>query len=198
LRRRIQAQIRGTCLEVGPQQLPEIYACAKAFAERLGLKEVPQIYIVEGNTANAAATRLGSRNLVFLIDDIVWGALKAGDPNALSFIIAHELAHHALGHTGALQTYLSLSYRPLSRLNELSCDAVALQLVAEREAAYNGIIMLMVGPQLVPYVNRQALFAQAQQVAQDKATKQAERAHTHPFIARRLHALREVPLQARA
>ncbi|MFT3924592.1 MAG: M48 family metallopeptidase [Myxococcales bacterium] len=192
MRKRIQAQIKGTCLEVGPNQLPEIYACTKAFAERLGLKEVPHIYIAEGNTANAAAVRLGSRNIVFLIDDIVWGALKAGDPNALSFIIAHELAHHALGHTSSLQLYLSTIYKPLSRLNELSCDAVALQLVGSREAAYNGIIMLMVGPQLVPYVNRAALFAQAEQVGQDKMTKKAEKVHSHPFVARRLWELRNV------
>jgi Zn-dependent protease with chaperone function len=190
LRRRIQAQIKGTCLEVGPNQLPELHACAKAFSERLGLKEVPHIYIAEGNTVNAAAVRLGSRNIVYLIDDIVWGALKAGDPNALSFIIAHELAHHALGHTSALQTYLSLVYKPLSRLNELSCDAVALQLVGDREAAYNGIIMLMVGPQLVPYVNRAALFTQAEQVGLDKMTKKAERPHSHPFVARRLWELK--------
>lgn len=194
LRRRIQAQIKGTCLEVGPNQLPEVYACAKAFADRLGLKEVPHIYIAEGNTVNAAAVRLGSRNIVYLIDDIVWGAIKAGDPNALSFVIAHELAHHALGHTSPLQMYLSLVYKPLSRLNELSCDAVALQLVGVREAAYNGIIMLMVGPQLVPYVNRAALFAQAEAVGNDKMTKKAEKAHSHPFVARRLWELRNVGL----
>ena len=194
LRRIMLAQLRGTCLEVGPNQLPEIYACAKEFAQRLGLKEVPQIYIVEGNTANAAAARIGSRRHLFLVDDIVWGALKTGDPNALSFIIAHELAHHALGHTSALHTYLAFSYRKLSRLDELSCDAVALQLVGDREAAYNGLIMLMIGPQLVPYVNRAELFAQAERVAADKATLKAERAHTHPFIARRLFELGRVRL----
>ena len=194
LRRRMLAQIKGTSLEVGPNQLPEIHACAKAYAERLGLKEVPQIYIVEGNVVNAAAQRIGSRHVVHLVDDIVWGALKAGDPNALAFIIAHELAHHALGHTGALHTYLAMSYRRLSRLDELSCDAVALQLVNDRETAYNGLIMLMVGPQLLPYVNRKQLLAQAEQVAQDRATKKAERAHTHPFVARRLWELRNAKL----
>jgi Zn-dependent protease with chaperone function len=191
-RRRIEAQIRGTCLEVGPNQLPELHACAKAFAERLGLKEVPQLYIVESNTANAAAVRLGSRNLVFLVDDAVWGALKAGDPNALSFLIAHELAHHALGHTSALQTGLALAYRRLSRLNELSCDAVALQLVGNKEAAYNGIIMLTVGPQLAPYVNRAAPFAHAEMVVADSATRKAEKTMTHPLVARRLWELRRV------
>jgi Zn-dependent protease with chaperone function len=195
LRRRMLAQIKGTSLEVGPNQLPEVYACVKAYAERLGLKEVPHIYVVEGNVVNAAAQRIGSRHVVHLVDDVVWGALKAGDPNALAFIIAHELAHHALGHTRALRAYLALTYRALGRLDELSCDAVALQLVGDREAAYNGLIMLMVGPQLLPYVNRKQLMAQAEQVAQDRATKKAERAHTHPFVARRLWELRNVRLE---
>ena len=55
-------------------------------------------------------------------------------------------------------------YKSLSRLNELRCDAVVLQLVGDRVAAYNGIIMLMVGPQLVQYVNSAALFTQTEPV----------------------------------
>lgn len=194
LRKRVVAQIKGTSLEVGPDQLPEIHACAKAYAQRLGMKEVPRIYIVEGNSINAIAHRIGSRHVVHLVDDVVWGALKAGDPRALAFVIGHELAHHALGHTGGLRSWLSQSYRALSRLDELSADAVALQLVGDREAAYNGLIMLMVGPQLAPYINRSQLFKQAEEVAADSATTKAERAHTHPFLARRLHLLRHTRL----
>jgi Zn-dependent protease with chaperone function len=194
VRRRVMASLRASCLELGPQQLPEVYACAQVYSQRLGLKETPRIFIAEGSAMNAAALRVGARKLVLLVDDVVWGALKAGDPRALSFVLAHELAHHALGHTNGVRRYLSQVYRKLSRLDEFSCDAVALQLVGEREAAYNGLIMLMVGPQLLPFVNRDQLFKQAQEADADKHTKKAERVHTHPFLARRIHALRNVTL----
>jgi Zn-dependent protease with chaperone function len=194
VRRRVMASLRASCLELGPQQLPEVYACAQVYAQRLGLKETPRIFIAEGSAMNAASLRVGARKVVLLVDDVVWGALKAGDPRALSFVLAHELAHHALGHTGGVRRYLSQVYRKLSRLDEFSCDAVAFQLVGEREAAYNGLIMLMVGPQLLPFVNRDQLFKQAQEADADKHTLRAERVHTHPFLARRIHALRNVAL----
>lgn len=198
LRRRVLATMKATSLEVGPHQLPEVYACAAQYAARLGMKETPRIFIVEGNTLNAAAARLGARHVVHLVDDVVWGALKGGDPQALSFIIGHELAHHALGHTGGIRTYLANAYRRLSRLDEFTADAVALQLLGEREGAYNGLVMLMVGPQLMPYVNRDSLFKQAAEADADAATNRAERAHTHPFLARRIHHLRNVRMAGAA
>ena len=100
------ASLRASCIQVGPQQLPQIDACVKTFAQRLGLKDAPIVFIVESNTLNAAAQRIGARKVVYLIDDVVWGALKAGDPRALSFVIAHELAHHALGHTNGFRSYI--------------------------------------------------------------------------------------------
>lgn len=198
VRKRVMASLRASCLELGPQQLPEVYACAQVYSQRLGLKETPRIFIAEGSALNAASLRVGARRVVLLLDDVVWGALKAGDPRALSFVLAHELAHHALGHTRGLRRYLSQVYRKLSRLDEFSCDAVALQLVGERDAAYNGLIMLMVGPQLLPFINRDQLFKQAQEADADKHTKRAERVHTHPFLARRIHALRNIPMARRS
>lgn len=190
LRKRVMAAIRASHLEVGPNQLPQLYACVKDYAHRLGMKEVPHVFIVESHALNAAAMRLGARHIVHLNDDIVWGALKAGDPQALSFVVAHELAHHALGHSGGFRSYLRTVWRKLSRLDELSCDAVALQLVGTHEAAYSGLMMLMVGPQLMPFVDREQLLGQAASASADKATEKAARTSTHPFLAQRIQHLR--------
>ena len=72
-----------------------------------------------------------------------------------------------------------------------------MQLVGSRDAAYCGLIMLMVGPQLLPYVNRDQLLSQAAAADADKATKKAERVHTHPFMAVRIQHLRNARLTAR-
>jgi hypothetical protein len=55
-------------------------------------------------------------------------------------------------------------------------------------------MMLTVGPQLLRYINRDALLAQAGEVAQDRATKKAEQKLTHPLLLRRLHGVMNAPM----
>ncbi len=195
-RARVLALLRGSNLEVGPRQLPQIYECARVYSERLGLTKVPDIYVAESNVLNAVAFRIGARRSIVLADDVVWGALHAENPKVLSFIIAHELAHHALGHTSAFHTYVRNIMRPLSRLDELSADAVALQLVGNRQVAYDALTLLTVGPQLMQFINRQELMSQAMRVEEDKQTLKAERHLTHPLLLRRLNVLRSVHIAA--
>jgi Zn-dependent protease with chaperone function len=192
--RRIMARVRGSSLRVSSAQLPQLHQAAKTYSERLGLKEVPEIFVWESSELNALAVRIGARSSVLLMDDVVWGSIENGQPNALRFILAHELAHHALGHTGTLRSYLRRVVPPLSRMDELSADAVALQLLGEREAAYEGLFMLTVGPQMLKYINREELLRQATQVGEDKIWKKAERNSTHPLLLRRLHELRTVSM----
>ncbi len=187
--RRIMARLQGSHLEVSARQFPEIHQCVQTYARRLGLSEVPRVFIVEASEMNAFAFRLGARKVVTLVDDVVWGALSAERPPALQFIIGHELAHHALGHTSLFRLALSRLVKPLSRLDELSADATALQLLGNREAAIDGMLMLTIGPQLMPHVNRDALLRQASEVAQDKLSKKAEAGLTHPLSLRRIAAL---------
>ena len=188
-RKKAMARLKGSALEVGPEQLPELHQCAQDFALRLGLKEVPAIYVVESNVLNAAAMRIGSRQVIVLIDDIVDSCLRSGDQRAIGFILAHEMAHHALGHTGIVQGFLFQAYKKLSRLNEFSCDAVARALVKEESVAVNALLVMLTGPQLVPYVNRAALLRQAAEVTADKNSVKSERALSHPLLLRRLQRM---------
>lgn len=190
--KRVFARLKGSHLQVSQHQLGEIYACADELSRRLGMNKVPDIFVVETSEVNAVAFKLFARKAVLLTDDLLWGALHAESPLALRFIIAHEMAHHALGHTGFIRGSLAASVRPLGRLDELSADRVALQLVGDREIAYEGLMLLTVGPQLLPYVNRTVLMQQAMEVGQDKRSKKSEAGLTHPLTLRRLYELRNV------
>lgn len=187
--KRAYAQLRGSSLEITPQQFPEIYQTAAELSERMGLKEVPEIFIIEDNTQNAMAMKLASKNFVILLDDIVHGAECTGNKQALSFIIAHELAHHALGHTGTIRRFLSQYHKPLSRLDEFSCDAVAHAMVGDSTAARDALALLLVGPHLFSRVNLEALDRQAADAESDKNSKAAERNLSHPLLLRRYHRL---------
>lgn len=183
--KRAYAQLRGGALAVSPEQFPHIYETAVNICHKLGLRELPEIFILEDNTQNALALRLASRNFIVLVDDMVHGAECTGNEKALSFIIAHELAHHALGHTGFLRRLVAQIYKPLSRLDEFSCDAVAHQIIGDETAARDALALLLVGPHLFARVNRAALDRQAEVVMKDKYSRQAERNLSHPLLLRR-------------
>ncbi len=185
-RKKAMAQLKGSAIEIGPEQFPELHECAQAYAQRLGLKSAPAVYLVEGNVINAAAVKVAGRHVIVLMDDIVDACLRSGDTRTLAFILAHEMAHHALGHTSTIRGWLSRAMKKLSRLDEFSCDAVANALVGDPQAAAKAIVLLVSGPQLLPYVNVPRLCQQAREVQQDKHSEKSERELTHPLILRRL------------
>lgn len=113
------------------------------------MKALPAIYVAEGNTINAAAMRIGGRKVIILIDDVVDACLRSGDPQTLAFILGHEMAHHALGHTNLIRASLAKYFKKLSRLDEFSCDAVANQLVGNAQISAKALVTLLSGPQLM-------------------------------------------------
>lgn len=184
--KKARALIRGSGVEVSSDQLPFLHRCVSDFARRLGMKEAPEVYVVESALQNGFAVKLGKKNIVLLTDDVVWGALQSKDPRALGFVIGHELAHVALGHTDGVRGALRTMFRPLSRCDEHTCDAVATALVGDRHVAVHGLTVLTVGPQLLRYLNEDALLRQAREVAADKLTTKAEKGLTHPLLLRRI------------
>lgn len=189
LMKRARAVLAGNCVRVGPDQLPQIHACASHFAHRLGLAREPEIYVAPAATVNAFALRVGGRGVVVLHDEVVDACLRGERPGALAFILGHELAHVRLGHHGPVRAWLSRAYRRLARLDELSCDAVAARLSSSSEDAAFGLALLAAGPKLLPYLDLEALRRQAREVDSDKLAVRAERASTHPLVLRRLAAL---------
>lgn len=183
--RKARALLHGSAVKVTPRQFPAIFKSASEIARSFGLKETPEVYIMEDNKQNAFATKHGAKSYVVLLDDVVHGAMATNNPKVLEFILAHEIAHHALGHTGTMRGTISSKYRPLSRLDEFSCDAVANAYVQDGAATRDALALLLVGPQLFSSLDRAALDVQAREVAADKYTKKAERALTHPTLLHR-------------
>jgi Zn-dependent protease with chaperone function len=185
-RKKAIAALKGSAVEVSETQFPEIHRCAVAIAERLGMSSPPKAYVLQGNTINAAAVKLAGKKVVVLQDDMVDACLRSGDARTLTFIMGHEMAHHALGHTGIFRSSLARAFKKLSRLDEFSCDAVANALVADPKISARAMALLTVGPQLMSYLNFDSLIQQAREVDSDKYSKKAERHLTHPLLLRRL------------
>lgn len=90
--------IRSNAIRVSEKQFPEIDALTKKLSNAIGLKKVPDVYILEsGGFLNAFATRFLRRNFVILFSEVVELAYEEGK-DALAFVIAHELAHLKCRH----------------------------------------------------------------------------------------------------
>ncbi len=194
-RKKAIAALKGSAVEVSEAQLPEIHQCAVTIAGRLGMSSAPKIYVLEANTINAAAVKLAGKKVVVLQDDMVDACLRSGDARTLTFIIGHEMAHHALGHTGIFRSGLSKAFKKLSRLDEFSCDAVANAVVADQKISARAITLLTVGPQLMSFVNSDSLMRQAQEVNLDKYSKKAEPSPDTPVAFAPLKSVRFLTLK---
>ncbi|MBL6707559.1 MAG: M48 family metallopeptidase [Planctomycetaceae bacterium] len=184
--KRALALIHGSGLKVGSEQFPEIHECVVTFCERLGLMNRPDVYIVEAEVMNAAAVKFGGRSVVLLTDDLIHGCLCSSNPNTLAFVLGHELAHIAAGHTGMVRAGMRQYYKKLSRLDEMTADRVGTRLVGSRKVAAEGLVLLTVGPHLLQFVNPKALQQQVREVASNKQSAKAERKLTHPLLLNRV------------
>ena len=187
LSKRSMALIHGSGVHVAEKQFPEIHRCVSDFKERLEIRQDVSVYIVDANVMNAFAVRYGKKNVVLLTNNLIHGCISSGHPQALAFVIGHELAHISLNHNGMFRLWLSQHWKKLGRLNEYSADSVATALVGDRTIAFYGLLLLTVGYTLLPHVNPESILRQAQEVAQNKYSKKAERTLTHPLLLNRLH-----------
>ncbi|MVU76125.1 M48 family metalloprotease [Nocardia sp. ET3-3] len=86
-------------VKMSPTQFPEGYRMVVEAAARFGMKKVPDAYVVLGNgQINAFASGHGFRRFVVVYSDLFEIGGAARNPDALAFIIGHEVGHIAAGH----------------------------------------------------------------------------------------------------
>src|SRR5690606_18444470 len=85
--------IRGNGIRIHERQFPDVYENVQALSKEMGLKNVPDVFVIQSEGAlNAFATRFFGRNMVVLYSEVFELAREQG-MDELNFIIAHELAH---------------------------------------------------------------------------------------------------------
>lgn len=143
------SHLKGTAVLIGPKQFPDLYNRVVQSCRKLGVKEIPQTFVLHGDGLfNAFATRFLGRNFVVLYSDVV-DALEA-QPDAINFYIGHELGHIHRNHIlwspvlwpGNMLPILGAAY---SRARESSCDLHGLACCQNPEDAYRGLSALAAG-----------------------------------------------------
>ncbi|MFE6859314.1 M48 family metallopeptidase [Nocardia sp. NPDC057668] len=93
------ATMRVNGVKMSPTQFPEGYRLVQEAAERLGMAKAPDAFVVLGNgQINAFASGHGFRRYVAVYSDLFEVGGAARQPEALAFIIGHEVGHIAAGH----------------------------------------------------------------------------------------------------
>lgn len=182
--------LKHNAVRISENQFPDIYEKIKNYSNKLELKKIPDVYLVQsGGLLNAFATRFCCRDFVIIYSDVLELAYEQGE-NAVNFIVAHELAHVYRGHLtkakwiacGQLIPFLNTAY---SRACEYTCDNIASALVPE--ANTEGLLTLIAGKKLYKNVNVENLLKDSERDA--AWTWLAEIYSTHPNLINRIKNL---------
>jgi Zn-dependent protease with chaperone function len=187
-----RASTRGTAVELSSSQYPELYETATNFADVLGLRRRPQLFLANGNgTLNAFAAQATGHDYVVLSNELFVN-LENDNRDGLEFILGHEMGHIRLHHV-SLWYQLSVAYSEripllgpaLSRLREYSCD---------RHGAYlsprgaTGLVLLASGRYTETDVNIDQLVRQGRAL-RGFWVGLAQLPMSHPYTVRRLERL---------
>lgn len=141
--------LKGTAVRITPQQFPDLHQRIATCCAKLGVKEIPDAYLLHGNGVfNALATRFLGRHFIVLYSDVV-DALDE-QPEAVNFYIGHELGHIARSHLVWAPVLFPSGLLPLlgagySRAREYTCDRYGLACCASPREAQHGLAALAAG-----------------------------------------------------
>jgi Zn-dependent protease with chaperone function len=192
----LYAKMRASAVQMSPTQFPEGYRMVVEAAERFGLRRVPDAYVLLGNgKVNAFAAGHGFRRFVVIHSDLFEVGGSARDPEALRFIISHEVGHLAAGHVSFWRLLVSqaassvpLLGKALSRAQEYTADNHGYDV---SPTGVPGVVGLLgAGKYLGAQVG---LHATADRAAHERGfwVHIVQWTSTHPILTWRAHALRD-------
>lgn len=150
----IIARLRSEAVRVTERQMPALHANFVAACERLGLREIPALYVTQaGGLLNAFAARHAGRNFVIVFADLL-DALGEDSPE-MRFVLGHEIGHIKSRHLwkqiflapGMFFPLIGPAYR---RSWESSCDRFGAFACGNTQASLKAMLVLSAGRKARP------------------------------------------------
>lgn len=143
------AALRAEAVRINPSQLPAMHRSLEEICGKLGMRQVPELYLLQsGGMLNAFATRHSGRDFIVIYSDFLeaFGA----DADEMKFVLGHELGHIQRKHIlknilllpGLLLPLLGNAYR---RACESTCDRYGYFAAANPAAAIRAMMTLAGG-----------------------------------------------------
>lgn len=191
------AFFRANSVMVTNEQFPEIYQMVDLYSTKLGLKKVPEVYIIQQTILNAFATRVARRNVIVVYSHTVETMMEKESRDALGMVLAHEIGHLAANHLrwaaiiGSTSLFIPPLYLYWSRCCEYTADRLAYLCVENKDGSFEGLLKMTVGKKLAPATNVHAFIKQYEALKKDWMAKLSEFFSTHPHLVNRYFKLRE-------
>lgn len=185
--------IRGNGIRINQNQFPDIYERVETLSKAMGLKQVPEVFIVQSEGAlNAFATRFLGRDMVVIYSE-VFELARQGGAAELDFIIAHELSHVKRRHVWknillVPATFIPFLSQAYSRSCEYTCDREAAYYTQNGVAAKRALTVLGAGKDLYMEVNETAYLEQIKSES-NVAVWLSEVLSSHPRLPKRIQAI---------
>jgi hypothetical protein len=190
---RLLGRVRSDSLLVTHTTAPQVWRTVKNVSERLGLEDLPEVYIRADSEMNAFVPLAGgSERPVAVLNS---GLVSLLSPAELAFPLGHELGHLGLGHTHGfvgdsdLSGLAALSAMYRSRAAELSADRVGLVACGSTFAAANAILKTASGLRTDLLGLDVAAFVSQADRLPGEMSREWELALTHPSLPFRMWAL---------
>ena len=128
------AKYRSRAIKITENNFPEVYYNIAKYSHKLGLKRVPEAFLIQQNgVMNAFSAFIVRKQYIEIDSDLFEIAYREyNDLESINFIIAHELAHIKYKHATfyynlfiMFSTVLPIIGSTASRAREYSCDRLA-------------------------------------------------------------------------
>jgi Zn-dependent protease with chaperone function len=190
------ARIKTNAIRVTESQLPEVNEAVNRCVAAMKIAR-PEVYVVQHNVWNAFAHKLAGQRFVVLYTGAIDSILLTGDISQLTWLVGHEIGHHAAGHTrwthtlastGAWFVWVFLWY---SRRRELTCDRIGLYCVGNVRSSLLALSNLTAGSQLAGKVSVEQAMGEWVACRGEFFVKYSTFYSTHPPLLWRFLHLRE-------
>ncbi len=198
-----KSELLGHAVKVGPKQFPRVHNLALQCAETLGIA-APTIYIVNSPVMNAATFGTNDDSVIMVHSALVD---HFSDQELLS-VIGHECGHIHNSHVVYLTALHYLRYMAGAvyrllmmpaevalagwmRRAEITCDRAGLLCSKDLEVSTRALTKLALGSsKLYAELNMEAFIDQYEE-AKEEVGRYAEMRATHPWLPKRVIALRK-------
>ena len=199
-----RSELLGQCVKISRRQFPELYETVTDCAAALHIP-VPTVYVAQ-DLARLNAGTYGTEEESFIV--INSALIDRFDPQELKFVVGHECGHiqnqHVVFRTAAefLKQGLgltvvkwaaqpaSIALNAWSRRGEITCDRAGLICCGDLEVATRSMLKLAVGSnKLMEEMDVEEYLHQLDDLREGLGRFQ-EFFHSHPYIPKRIRALR--------
>lgn len=191
------AFIRLNGVKISKTQYPAFYKIYEETAHALGLKKIPDAYIIHtGGAINAFAIKITRKKMVVFYADLIENLAEGHKLDELHAVAAHELTHVFLKHINYWLFLTPFKLLPfmsplLSRMRETSADRGALMITKNHDVVSQALVKLATGKFVAEHVN---IDEYVEQLKTERGIfiALAKLIASHPPIPQRIGYLRKI------